>query len=111
MIWNPIKYFRLKRDWRLVSTLEATYVWRDKDGDKDTVYYYLKENGLGERKCDHVGTGKISQGGWGEHKCLTHKFYLKVIRPWLAGRYDPDIPSYETIKTKEFKDKLTGRIT
>ena len=110
-MWNPIKYFRLKRDWRLVSTLEAYYNYSDTK-QKDEVIYYLYENGLGKRTCDHEGTGLVSgQLRYITKKRETHPYYLKKIRPWLAGRYDPDIPSYETIKTKEFKDKLTGRIT
>jgi len=116
MIWNPIKNRRLRRDWRLVGTLEAIYTWTDLDNEKDTAYYYLKENGMGERKCIHDGTGNLGKDGrnspaWAERKRVSHPIYLEKIRPWLEGRYDPDIPSYESIKAKEFKDKLAGKIT
>ena len=113
-MWNPIRNRRLKRDWRLVSTFKFEVNWVNTKGDslgkKDTVFYYLKENGLGERKCVHEGTGDISGKYMGE-KRETLPLYLESIRPWLAGRYDPDIPNYESIKAKEFKDALAGKIT
>lgn len=116
-MWNPIKNYRLRRNWRLVSTLQAFISWEDREtkkltGEKDTIYYYLSENGLGQRKCTHEGTKKLAgDGGWSKEKRMTHPYYLGRIRPWLEGRYDPDIPSYDSIKAKEFKDALAGKIT
>ena len=98
----------------MVSTLKATINWTNTNGEKiddDTIFYYLKENGLGERKCAHEGTGNCSGEYTGKNHRLTHPFYLENIRPWLAGRYEPEIPSYESIKAKEFKDALAGKVT
>lgn len=109
-MWNPFEQRRLSRDWRLVNTLEAQFVWQNPDGktsgDKSELFYYLYENGLGERKCetaasDHKGGVQVRQ----------HPYYLRKVRPWLAGQFDPEIPNYESIKTKEFKDALAGKVT
>jgi len=113
-MWKPFEKRRLSRDWRLVSTLQAHYTWTDRDNAKDTAFYYLKENGLGERKCDHKGTGSLdgdSLVSFAYKKRISHPYYLEKIIPWLEGRYDPDIPSYESIPAKEFKDNLAGKIT
>lgn len=115
-MWNPIKNYKLKRDWRLVSTLQFTITWVEKDqtptGRTDEVFYYLKENGLGERTCDHDGTGDIAGNVYGRRRQReTMDLYLQTIRPWLEGRYDPNIPTYESIKAKEFKDALSGKVT
>lgn len=100
----------------MVSTLKFEINWVNTKGEdlgkKDTVYYYLKENGFGKRKCTHEGTGDISGDAYGSrNKRETLPLYLETIRPWLAGRYDPNIPSYESIKAKEFKDQLAGKVT
>jgi len=102
--------YRLKRDWRLVSTLKATFNWMNEEGDIEgnpsELYYYLSENGIGERKCETKASD--NKGGY---RIKSHPVYLDRIVPWLKGRYDPDIPNYESIKAKEMKDKLAGRIT
>jgi len=106
---NPFKRRRLKKDWRLVKTVEGHFV----NGENEVsgrVYYYLYENGLGERKVDHEGTGYCS-GPYCRETRKQHRLYLGRIRPWLDGAYDPEIPSYDTIKQKEFKDALKGSKT
>ena len=110
-IMNPIKRWKLKRDWRLVDTLEATYNWTDTKRT-DTVYYYLKENGLGQRRCAFKGTGALAdRPGWGRTRMESHPYYLNKIVPWLEGCFDPEIPTYESIKRKEFLDELNGKKT
>lgn len=108
-MWNPFEKRRLRSDWRLVSTLEASFAWQKDNkptGEETEIFYYLYENGLGERKCQIGGTDfrGISQA-------KQHPYYLKKIRPWLAGQFDPKIPNYESIKSKEFKDALAGKVT
>jgi len=108
-MWNPLKKRKLSRDWRLVSTLEASFSWQQGNkptGEETELFYYLYENGLGERKCetaasDYKGAAQVRQ----------HPHYLRKIRPWLAGQADPEIPTYESIKAKEFKDALAGKVT
>ncbi len=112
MSLNPFKYIRRMRDWRLVSTLNAYYTWTNYGGEKETLFYYLYENGLGHRKCKHESAGRVSgDAQWCINERITHPQYLGKIRPWLEGRFDPDIPSYESIKAKEFKDYLAGKVT
>lgn len=90
----------------MVSTLDAVYTWTNKPNKKSKVYYYLLENGLGERRCDCDASDYDSRV-----QARQHTYYLEYIKPWLKGRYDPGIPSYESIKTKEFKDALAGKVT
>ena len=115
MTWNPITRYKLRRDWRLVSTLQAHVNWVDQKGDStsmDEIFYYLFENGLGQRKVKHDGAGKCGgDGGYAKQQRTTHPYYLGSIRPWLEGSYDPNIPNYESIKAKEFLDNLAGEIT
>ena len=112
MTWNPIKYYRLKMEWRLVKTLEAEYTWTDRNNEKSQVYYYLGENGLGQRRCRHGGTGYAAgDESFAKLQRKSHPMYLKAVRPWLEGGYNPQIPSYESIKSKEFLDNLAGQIT
>lgn len=109
---NPIEYFQLKRDWRLVSTLNAYFSYNDSGNNDETIFYYLYENGLGKRKCKHESDGKFSgDAAYCIDARTTHPYYLGRIRPWCEGRFDPDIPTYESIKVKEFKDALSGKVT
>lgn len=115
-MWNPIKKYRLRKDWRLVKTIDTPVNWCDSNGKStgkiDKVYYYLSENGLGERKCEHKGTGEAGgEMAFAFNIRKTREIYLDVILPWLKDRYDPKIPSYKSIKAKEMKDALAGKIT
>lgn len=113
-MWNPIKNYKLRKDWRLVSTLGAKINWVNTKGEstgKDDIFYYLFENGLGQRKVKHEGTDKLAGDGFARTQRKTHPYYLSSIRPWLEGRPDPEIPTYESIKAKEFKDALAGKVT
>jgi hypothetical protein len=40
---------------------------------------------------------------------VTNKDWNNIIFPWLAGRHDPQIPTYESIPRKEFRDQLAGK--
>lgn len=40
---------------------------------------------------------------------LTCDAWNETVYPWLCGRFDPDIPSYESIPRKEFRDQLAGK--
>lgn len=113
-MWNPIRHWKLKlsRDWRLVSTLQATYTKNDGTEKVADVFYYLYENGLGKRKCEHDGSRLCAgNSSYTKLKRVSHPYYLQKIKPWLAGAFDPEIPSYKTIKHKEMKDSLAGRKT
>lgn len=100
---------KLAREWRLVATLSASYT--DKKGEVSCrIFYYLKENGLGERVCEHDAHGAYSgESSFDIDQRVSHPYYLRKIKPWLLGAYDPEIPSFETIKAKEFKDALKGQ--
>ena len=110
MTWNPIKRYRLKNDWRVVATVNAEYTWTDRNNQKDSIIYVLKENGLGQRKCKHSGTG-YCHGKYAEKQRTSHPMYIHKVLPWLEGQYDPEVPTYHTIKQKEFLDNLAGEIT
>lgn len=93
-------------DWRLVYSKDATICWTDEGNKVDRIFYYLQENGVGKRRC------KIAVTGYCDTKdAKEHPYYLHKVKPWLLGQYDPQIPSYDSIKQKEFKDALRGRKT
>jgi hypothetical protein len=125
------------QEWRLVQTYENTWVTKNRHtgevDDRGTVYYHLYENESGRRKVAvnacagsaammHSVTAanyhqilsegdkkdftfRRSAGCW----AITNEDWNKKIYPWLAGRYDPDIPTYESIPRKEFRDNLAGK--
>ena len=98
-------------DWRMVKDLESTFTNTTHQLVSETrieavktkhhINYYLFENQYGERKFD------VADSLYGDRD--TSK--LKKVKPWLEGQYNPDIPSYESIKPKEFLDNLAGEIT
>jgi len=82
--------------------------------NKHNINYYLYENQHGDRKFDVAD----SMRGDRHIKKLAIddivfrlKIYRKTVKPWLDGQYNPEIPSHESIKAKEFKDRLAGKIT
>lgn len=102
---NPFKRYRLRKDWRLVIIISAQYTTNGEVSGK--LYYYLYENGLGKRKYESKGNGTAST----HQSRVTHPVYMEQVYPWIQGAYDPEIPSYESIKAKEFKDALKGKKT
>lgn len=111
-----IKKAFTKRDWRLVAMKVVPYwnVYPDREKDKFEMVYYLSENQFHERRmtvidaCPGRGDLTISELG-ADDWVFRNREYREVIRPWLDGAYDPEIPSYESIKAKEFKDALKGK--
>ena len=124
-LWTII--FGEPDDWRMVKLhaceyysqlkpLHPEYNHSDPNANKtDHEYtYYLYENQHGNRKIDVIDTQRGDLDIKDEAKdsfVFRNADYRTIIRPWLDGSYDPDIPSYESIKAKEFKDNLAGRKT
>lgn len=84
----------LKNDWVLVQVEEATVQWTNRGDETNTIFFYLYENGLGERKIEHKAEGYAGQTGYGKQ----HSYYLRYILPWLKGKDEKNIPSYGDIK-------------
>ena len=121
------KIFGEADDWRLVkihvtdyfSTLKPAhpdYNYSDPDDNKtDHEYsYYLYENQHGGRKIDVIDSLRGDLEMKTEDKrsfVFRNTEYRNIIRPWLDGQYNPEIPSHESIKAKEFKDNLAGKVT
>jgi hypothetical protein len=79
---------------------------------KVNINYYLYENQDGERKFDVAD----SMRGDNDVKKLEKddivfrlKMYRQTVKPWLDGRLDPDIPTYESIPRRDFKRALTKK--
>ena len=108
-----------RSDWRLVKTINANYNVTDtltQQVEKTgcTLTYYLYENQFNKRIIDLIDSEKgdldvneLQPDNW----AFRNRIYRETIKPWMDGAFDPRIPSYESIKAKEFKDTLTGRKT
>ena len=115
---------RKPNDWRMVNDLESTYVSTEHRlvsntriepvESKHNINYYLFEYQYGERKFD-VACSKQGDRNVSKMKkddiVFRLKIYRKTVKPWLDGQYNPQIPSYESIKSKEFLDNLAGEKT
>ena len=116
------KIFGEPADWRLCKQLDAKYQITYTDGyglaePKKTkrgcvITYFLYEDQDGNRKFDIVDSEK------GDINIKTLKktdyayrctLYRNTIRPWLSGRFDPEIPSYEQVPVDDFKAVLKGK--
>jgi len=112
-------------DWRLVkihvtdyySQLKPAhpdYDFTDSDANKtDHEYsYYLYENQHGGRKIDVIDSLRGDLEMKTEDKrsfVFRNTEYRNIIRPWLDGRLDPEIPSYEQAPVNDFHAKLKGK--
>jgi hypothetical protein len=89
----------LKSDWLLVKVIEATVNWSDVN-QTDEIFYYLYENGLGDRQIEIQEKGYAKSERYGKR----HKIYLSEIYPWSKGNDLKGCPSYwDTRKNKEEK--------
>lgn len=87
---------KIKEDWKLVKTLEASFNWTDLKVE-EKIYYYLYESNFGNRSVE------VKEIGYCEmyKKGREHPYYRKVIYPWSKGADDSDIPSYwDIVKNK-----------
>ena len=111
-----------KADWRLVKEYQAQYVsykFAPLEPDKkiaereEETTYYLYEDQNGNRKFDVVDSqaGDIDIKSNAAKKTWTFRSpeYRYTIRPWLDGRHNADIPSYEQVPIDDFKSVLKGK--
>ena len=107
-------------DPRLVKQIQSGYVYTQfhPDTPKDIVNeqeeeltFYLYEDQFGNRKFDAVDSRKgdiniktAAKNEW-LFRCET---YRHTVRPWLDGRANPDIPTYESVPRRDFKKVLEG---
>lgn len=116
-----------KDNWRLVKIHTLPYhsvlrpanpLYNSSDPAANTTdyeySYYLYENQHGDRKFDVIDSDRGDLDLDTETKSsfvYRNEDYRNIIRPWLDGQYNPEIPTYESIKAKEFKDNLAGKVT
>lgn len=111
-----------KADWRLVKEIQAGYVSYRLDPintdkhlgeSKEEVSYYLYENQFGKRKFDAVDSreGEVNIHSVSSRTSWTFRSqeYRYTIRPWMDGRLDPKIPSYEQAPVNDFHAQLKGK--
>lgn len=109
--------FFTKRDWRLVKKVDEAYVIINKtskrtEKDNCILSYYLYENQFHDRKFDVVDSeegdldlGRVPKSHW----TFRSPTYREKIRPWLDGRLDPEIPTYEQVPKDDFQNALAGK--
>ena len=111
-----------KADWRLVKEIQAGYIhyqYSKLDPEERInensyeITYYLYENQFGKRKFDVVdgllGNIDINSREAKESWTFRSDEYRSTIRPWLDGRHDPDIKSYDQIPVSDFQRRLKGK--
>lgn len=124
-------------NWRLCGTIKGEYFSRlnprhpdydltdSKKNETDhQLTYYLYEDQFGNRKFDVIDSDRgdldleeIKKDAYGKTGLVIPKDdilyrikrYREKIRPWLDGRYDPDIPDYETIPKNDFQNRLAKK--
>jgi len=122
-LWTKI--FGEPADWRLCRTLDYSYhnkllpphpmynLRDDAANITDHTYtYYLYENQYGERKFDVIDTkdGDVNVKSLEKNNFVfCNKKFRTQIRPWLDGRYDPEIPDYETVPKNDFQNRLAKK--
>ena len=119
-LWTKI--FGEPKDWRLVKEIQAGYVSYRVDPSnadkhlgecKEEISYYLYENQFGKRKFDAVDSrdGEININSVSSRRSWTFRSqeYRYTIRPWMDGRLDPTIPSYEQAPVNDFHARLKGK--
>jgi len=90
-----------KEDWKLVETIDHVINWADEEdkpeGRQDTVYYYLYENALGDRKANYK-VSNLHNARRYDNVFEELPFYLQTVFPWTQG--------IDTIKTPSYWDKM-----
>ena len=114
MNWfTKILGIRPKAEWRMCKQVKTVFVSHHDSGDKEyNLSYYLHENQYGERKFDIVD----SMHGDRDVKDLRKddiayrlKAYRETVKPWLDGRLNPEIPTYDQVPVDDFKTALKGK--
>ena len=85
-----------KEKWAVVKTLEI----RDFAFGGIYAFYYLYESDKGNRKCEIKSS----------YSAKSHEVYLRVVYPWLEGRYDPEIPRYGDMPEEDLANALRGKL-
>lgn len=106
-----------KKDWRMVKQVDVGYriknLVTDKDLKKDcTLSYYLYENQFGNRIFDVVDSeeGDLDLARVDKsHFAFRNEVYRNKIKPWIDGRLDPEVPSYEQVPKDDFQNALAGK--
>ena len=116
---NAIKRFFTKEDFRLVKVLECNgvetsyYILGNTTKVDGIIYYYLYEGDRGNRKCKISTTFKNTTATLKDNEEEDAKrlvLYLSTVQPWLDGRYDPDIQSYNQVPHEAMANKLRGSV-
>lgn len=88
--------------WLHVHIIEET---RNIEDVKVLFYIHFYESNYGGRRI------QVSSSYYNEEKAQTFTnqlfAYNKTARPWLTGRYDPDIPRYQDIPQVDLVKKLS----
>lgn len=114
-----------KSDWCLCAQFDEEYSYTQTDrktGElvdekNQTMTFYLYEDQNGNRKFDVIDEkwGDIDLNNIKQEEKLVANFiygctqFRNKIRPWLDGRYDPEIPDYETIPKNDFQNRLAKK--
>lgn len=95
--------------WKLVHTEVCMFTFTDRFSapHKGEVHIFYYESNLGHRKYE-LGTNlSVVPKGHLESNHQHWEFYLTELKPWMAGRYVPNIPAYSEVDSIDLVQKLS----
>lgn len=107
------KLFKIEK-FRLVRTIEIHYNMVDNLIDNNIeeshiMFCHLYESDIGSRKVKNISTS-LKHNSKPDIMAESFTEYQRTIIRWLAGRHDPDIPSYNDIPEEDTISELRGKI-
>ena len=102
--------FGPKEQWRLVKTFEES-VERRLTNEDGTAYFHLFESSKGNRRVEfRCSLSHSSTSEFAENMKRLNIYQQRIYR-WEMGRYDPDIPTYNSVPEEETANALRGKIS
>ncbi len=98
-----------KEKYKLVKTIDGGFYFSGKTTSY-TIYFHLYESNKNNRKFTVTSTYEEVYPGTLMGIAKKMDVYNTKIHRWLAGRYDPDIPSYNSVDEEDTMNALRGRV-
>lgn len=93
-------------NWRLVHTIKSNCVFTNEFGDKkDCIsYFFFYESDKGARRYEYQTNINVKKG---EIKYEMLDDYYDIVYPWVNGKFNPNIPSYNDMDVLDVEAKLS----
>lgn len=102
-------FFKPKEQWRLVKTLTES-VEQPQMNRTGKAFFHLFESNRGNRRVEFDCSLYVSTKDTMIESLRRLELYQSKIYRWEMGRYDPDIPRYDSIPEEDTANALRGKI-